>query len=102
VDKATPGVGNGYNVVTAMKALKVAMRRANFTGKADTDKLITALDAMNEPQGTDFPAGTVIMNKQDHQGTGNVYLLKINGQKEDILQTFPANTLPRIGNCTVS
>jgi len=100
-DKATPGNNNGYNAYASMTALKLAMRAANFTGKADTDKLIAAFEALNVPPGPDLPGG-LIMNKADHQGRWTEYLLQINGQKEDILATFPADQIPLIGDCKIS
>src|ERR1051326_3506530 len=84
-----------------INSLKIAMRKSGFNGKADTEKLITAMEAINEPQGPDFPAGAAIMNKADHQGRQTSYLMKINvkDQKEDVLQTIPADQMPLIGNC---
>ncbi len=99
-DKALPG-NNGYTAFITMNSLKLAMRRSGFTGRADTDKLITALENINEPQGPDYPSGPMIMNKADHQGRDTQYLMKVNGQTEDIVQTFPADTLPMIGTCQV-
>jgi branched-chain amino acid transport system substrate-binding protein len=101
-EKATPGATNGYNAYISMNALKVAMRAASFTGRADTDKLIAAMETLNVPQGPDFPAGPMIMNKDDHQGRITTYLLKINGQTEEVVQTFPAESLPTIGDCKIS
>jgi branched-chain amino acid transport system substrate-binding protein len=100
-DKATPGNNNGYNAYGSMKALVLAMRAASFTGKADTEKLIAAFETLNVPPGPDLPSG-LIMNKADHQGRWTTHLLQINGQKEDILATFPAEQLPQIGDCKVS
>jgi ABC-type branched-subunit amino acid transport system substrate-binding protein len=100
-DKATPGNNNGYNAYASMKALVLAMRAASFTGKADTDKLIAAFETLNVPQGPDFPGGAFMMNKSDHQGKFTQYLLQINGQKEDILATFPADQMPQLGDCQV-
>jgi branched-chain amino acid transport system substrate-binding protein len=100
-DKATPGNNNGYNAYGSMKALVLAMRAANFTGKADTDKLIAAFETLNVPPGPDLPSG-LVMNKADHQGKWVTHLLQINGQKEDILATFTADQLPAIGDCKVS
>jgi ABC-type branched-subunit amino acid transport system substrate-binding protein len=100
-DHVTPGNNNGYNAYMSMMALVLAMRQANFTGKADTDKLISAFETLTVKQGPDFPDGDLIMNKDDHQGRTTYYLLKINGQKEDVLQTFPADQLPLIGDCKV-
>jgi branched-chain amino acid transport system substrate-binding protein len=100
-DKATPGNNNGYIAYASMKALVLAMRAANFTGKADTDKLISSFETLNVPQGPDFPGGPLVMNKADHQGKLTQYLLQVNGQKEDILATFPADQLANLGDCQV-
>jgi branched-chain amino acid transport system substrate-binding protein len=102
VEHVTPGNNNGYNAFMSMQALILAMRAANFTGKADTEKLISAFENLNIPQGPDSPDGQVIMNKADHQGRMTYYLLKINGQQEEILQTFAADSLPLIGDCQIA
>ena len=57
LDKVTPGNNNGYNAYRSMKALVLAMRNANFTGKADTDKLIAAFETLNVPQAPTSRAG---------------------------------------------
>jgi branched-chain amino acid transport system substrate-binding protein len=101
VDKVTPGNNNGYNAYMSMMALVLAMRKANFSGKADTDKLVSAFETLTVKQGPDFPDGDLIMNKDDHQGRVTYYLLKINGQKEEVVQTFPADQLPLIGSCKI-
>jgi ABC-type branched-subunit amino acid transport system substrate-binding protein len=100
-DHATPGNNNGYNAYMSMMALVLAMRNASFTGKADTDKLIGAFETLTVKQGPDFPDGDLIMNKDDHQGRTTYYLLKINGQKEEVVQTFPADQLPLVGDCKI-
>jgi branched-chain amino acid transport system substrate-binding protein len=102
-DKVTPGNNNGYNAYMSMKALVLAMRKANFTGKADTEKLISAFETLNVPMSAEgFPSGQMIMNKDDHQGRTTYYLLKVNGQKEEIVQTFPPDSLPLIGDCKIA
>jgi branched-chain amino acid transport system substrate-binding protein len=99
-DHAVAGA-NGYQVYISMMALKQAMISSKFSGKADTEKLISALENLNGQQSADFPAGPVIMNKADHQARTTVYVFKINGQNEQILQTVPADQLPQLGNCKV-
>ena len=102
-DKATPGNNNGYNAYASMKALVLAMRAANFTGKADTDKLIASFETLNVPPGPDFPGGGLMMNKSDHQGRFSQYLMQINGQKEDVLATFPTDQIPLMGgDCKIT
>jgi branched-chain amino acid transport system substrate-binding protein len=101
IDHVTPGNNNGYNAYMSMTALILAMRKANFAGKADTDKLVSAFETLTVPQGPDFPDGQLIMNKDDHQGRTTYYLLKVSGQKEEVVQTFPADQLPTIGDCKI-
>jgi branched-chain amino acid transport system substrate-binding protein len=101
VDHVTPGNNNGYNAYMSMMSLVLAMRKANFTGKADTDKLVSAFETLNVKQGPDMPDGDLIMNKDDHQGRTTYYVLKINGQKEEVVQTFPADQLPLVGACKI-
>lgn len=101
-DKATPGNNNGYNAYMSMTALVAAMRKANFTGKADTEKLVSAFETLSIPQGADVPDGELVMNKDDHQGRTTYYLLKINGQKEEVVQTFKPTDLPTVGDCKIS
>jgi branched-chain amino acid transport system substrate-binding protein len=101
IEHVTPGNNNGYNAYMSMKALTLAMRAANFSGKADTDKLVSAFENLTVPQGPDFPDGQLIMNKADHQGRVTYYILKVNGQEEEIAQTLPADQLPLIGDCKI-
>jgi len=101
VVKATPGVTLGYQAYAGMSALKLAMRAAGFTGKADTAKLIAAFEPLTASQGLEFPTGPMLMNKADHQGRMPVFVMKINGQREDVLQTIPADQLPPIGTCRI-
>ena len=93
------------DVISAMiypaAVIVLAMRKANFTGKSDTDKLVSAFETLTVKQGPDFPDGDLIMNKDDHQGRVTYYMLKINGQKEEVVQTFPADQLPLIGACKI-
>ncbi|HEX6467531.1 MAG TPA: ABC transporter substrate-binding protein [Streptosporangiaceae bacterium] len=100
IDKAVPG-DLGYVGYSTIKALKVAMEGSKFAGKDDTDKLITALENLRLKQGPDSPAGDLIMNKSDHQGAQTTYIARVNGQKETVLRTIPAEQVPPIGNCQV-
>jgi hypothetical protein len=75
------------------------MIAAKFTGRADTEKLISSLESLNVPQGPDAPAGAVSMNKQDHQARETNYVYKVNGQKDEIINTTPTDKVPGIGDC---
>ena len=89
----------GYLQYTAMTALKTAMINAKFTGRADSEALITALENVNIPLGPDAPGGAVLMNKADHQGAQTVYVFRINGQEDELLNTVPAEQIPPLGSC---
>jgi branched-chain amino acid transport system substrate-binding protein len=99
-DKAVPG-DLGYEAYTAITALKLAMIQSNFTGKADTQKLIGAMSKLKVKQGPDFPGGDFQMNPSDHQGVTTTYIAKINGQQEQVLTTLPPDKLSPIGSCQV-
>lgn len=98
---AVPG-DLGYSAYTTITALKEAMLTSNFTGKQDTQKLISALSTLKAKRGSDFPGGDFMMNRSDHQGQQTTYIAKINGQNEQVLSTVQPNQLPKIGSCQVS
>src|SRR6266567_1412915 len=98
--KGVPGQ-NGYAAYIAVTALKRAMIDAKFTGKADTQKLISSLENLNVPQGPDAPDGSILMNKTDHQGRSTTFLYKVNGQKDEVITTIPTDKIGPIGDCKV-
>jgi branched-chain amino acid transport system substrate-binding protein len=97
-EKSVPG-DLGYEAYTAITALKLAMLNANFTGKADTAKLIKSMEKLKVKQGADFPGGDFQMSASDHQGATTTYIAKINGQKEEVLTTLAPDKLSAIGTC---
>ena len=99
-DKAVPGQ-LGYQAYTAITALKEGMLASNFTGKADTAKLISSLEKLHIKQGVDAPAGDIVMNASDHQAAQTMYIVKIQGQQEQVIKTYQASDLPPIGTCQV-
>jgi len=98
VDKAVPG-DLGYEAYTAITALELAMISANFTGRADAPKLITAMSKLKVRQGADFPGGDFQMNPSDHQGVTTTYIARINGQQEQVLTSLAPDKLSSIGSC---
>jgi branched-chain amino acid transport system substrate-binding protein len=96
--KAVPG-GLGYEAYTAIMALKHGMLDSNFSGKADTQKLIKSMANLKVKQSADFPGGDFVMNPNDHQGATTTYVAQINGQTEQVLTTIPPDKLPAIGSC---
>src|SRR5713101_6378230 len=92
----------GYYQYSAMMALKSAMISAKFTGRSDSEALISALDKVNIPLGQDAPGGAIIMNPADHQGAQTVYVFRVAGpQQEELLSTVPADQVPKFGTCHV-
>jgi ABC-type branched-subunit amino acid transport system substrate-binding protein len=91
-----------YDAFTSVTALKQAMIAANFGGRRDNEKLIAALETLNAPQSADFPTGPMIMSKTNHQGRMKMYVFKVNGQHDEVLQTISPDQLPALEGCTVS
>ncbi|HEY3058517.1 MAG TPA: ABC transporter substrate-binding protein [Chloroflexota bacterium] len=90
----------GYLQYTAVQALKTGMIAGNFTGRADTDKLIAALETVSIPLGPDAPGGGIVMNKGDHQGAQTVYVYRVAGaQQEELLATVQPDKIPPLGTC---
>lgn len=92
----------GYIVYTSVTALKQAMVASHYAGKTDTDKLIGAFETLTAPQSVDFPTGPFIMNKADHQGRLPLFVLKVNGQNEEIGEVVAPDQLPLIGSCKIA
>jgi hypothetical protein len=101
VDKFGPG-GQGYQAWTAIMVLKLGMLRSDYQSKADADKLTAAMETIDEQPSADFPAGHFIMNKADHQARAQQFILKLNGQQEQVVQVVNAEDTPPIGNCKIS
>jgi branched-chain amino acid transport system substrate-binding protein len=101
VDHALSGNTLGYEAYTAITALKVAMTKSGYSGKSDMQKLIAAMEQLNEPMSDDFPAGQFVMSPTDHQGRSTVYVMRLHGQQDEIVQAIPAQQVPPIGDCHV-
>jgi branched-chain amino acid transport system substrate-binding protein len=101
IDKFGPG-GQGYQAWTAIMLLKLGLQRSNYQSKADADKLVAAMETVDEQPSADFPAGRFIMDKDDHQGKAQQFILKLNGQSEQIVQTISAEETPQIGSCKIA
>jgi branched-chain amino acid transport system substrate-binding protein len=51
----------------AVNALKLGIEKSGFQGRADTPKLIAALEGLTMKEGPDFPTGDKVLRKEDHQ-----------------------------------
>jgi ABC-type branched-subunit amino acid transport system substrate-binding protein len=92
----------GYVQYSAMMGLKSAMLASKFSGRKDTEGLISALEKVNIPLGPDAPGGAIIMNPADHQGAQTVYVYRVGGpQQEELLSTVAADQVPQFNTCHV-
>ena len=73
----------------AMNALKLGIEKSGFQGRADTPKLIAALEGLQMKEGDDFPQGDKTLRKEDHQAFLREFLFVIKGGKPHILETVP-------------
>src|SRR6516165_826397 len=51
----------------AVNALKLGIEKSGFQGRADTPKLIAALEGLTMKESADFPTGDKVLRKEDHQ-----------------------------------
>jgi len=73
----------------AMNALKIGMERSQFRGRADTMKLVAALEGLEMKEGDDFPQGDKLLRKEDHQAFIREFIFDVHGGKHRILETVP-------------
>ena len=62
----------------AVNALKLGVEKSGFQGRADTPKLIEALEGLTMKEGPDFPTGDKVLRKDDHQAFMRelIYIIK--------------------------
>jgi len=73
----------------ALNALKQGMIASKFDSRADTPKLIDALEGMEMKEGYDFPQGDKTLRKADHQAFLREFLFEIVNMDYKLLQTVP-------------
>jgi branched-chain amino acid transport system substrate-binding protein len=73
----------------AMNALKIGMEKSKFSGRADTMKLIEALEGLEMKEGDDFPQGDKLLRKEDHQAFIREFIFDVKDGKHRILETIP-------------
>ena len=71
----------------AMNALKIAMEKSKFSGRADSMKLIEALEGLEMKEGDDFPQGDKVLRREDHQAFLREFIFDIKDGKHRILET---------------
>ncbi len=73
----------------AMNAVKIGMEKSKFQGRADTMKLIQALEGLEMKEGDDFPQGDKVLRKEDHQAFLREFIFEIKGGKHKIVEVVP-------------
>jgi branched-chain amino acid transport system substrate-binding protein len=86
----------------AMNALKIGMEKSKFSGRADTGKLIEALEGLELKEGDDFPQGDKVIRKEDHQAFLREFLFEIKDGKHKIVEVVPKEKTFFPSACTFS
>jgi branched-chain amino acid transport system substrate-binding protein len=73
----------------AVNALKLGMEKSKFNGRADTPKLIEALEGLETKAGDDFPQGDKVLRKEDHQAMLQQFIFTIKDGKHKIIDVIP-------------
>src|SRR5438128_4808070 len=73
----------------AMNALKLGIEKSGFQGRADTPKLIEALEGLEMKEGDDFPQGDKTLRKEDHQAFIREFIFDVHDGKYRILEVVP-------------
>jgi branched-chain amino acid transport system substrate-binding protein len=73
----------------AMNALRIGIEKSGFQGRADTDKLIAALEGLEVKEGDDFPQGDKTLRKEDHQAFLREFIYDVHEGKHRILDVIP-------------
>jgi len=62
----------------AVNALKLGIEKSGFQSRADTPKLVAALEGLTIKEGANFPTGDKVLRKEDHQAFTRelIYVLK--------------------------
>jgi branched-chain amino acid transport system substrate-binding protein len=73
----------------AMNAVKVGIEKSGFQGRADTDKLIAALEGLEMKESADFPTGDKVLRKEDHQAFVREIIFEMKGGTYLVHETIP-------------
>ncbi len=73
----------------AMNALRMGIEKSGFQSRADTPKLIAALEGLEMKEGDDFPQGDKTIRKEDHQAFIREFVFDVHEGKYRILEVVP-------------
>src|SRR5262245_4540162 len=72
-----------------LNALKVGIQKSGFQSRADTMKLIEALEGLELKDGDDFPQGDKLLRREDHQAFVREFIYELKGGKYNIVDVVP-------------
>ena len=75
----------------ALNAIKIGMENSKFDGRADTMKLIEALEGLEMKEGDDFPQGDKTLRKEDHQAFPREFIFEVRGGTYHLRETVPGD-----------
>jgi len=73
----------------AMNCLKIGIEKSKFQGRADTMKLIEALEGLEMKESYDFPQGEKTLRKEDHQAFCREFIYEVGGGSYTIKDVVP-------------
>ncbi len=73
----------------AVNAVKLGIEKSGFQGRADTMKLIEALEGLEMKEGPDFPQGDKTLRKEDHQAFVTEFIYTVKGGKYQLIEAVP-------------
>ncbi len=73
----------------AMNCLKLGIEKSKFQGRADTMKLIEALEGLEMKEGYDFPQGDKTLRASDHQAFCREIIYEVDGGTYHIKDVVP-------------
>jgi branched-chain amino acid transport system substrate-binding protein len=73
----------------AMNAVKIGIEKSGFQGRADTDKLIAALEGLEMKESADFPQCDKILRKEDHQAFVREIIFEMKDGAYKVHDTIP-------------
>jgi branched-chain amino acid transport system substrate-binding protein len=73
----------------AMNCLKLGIEKSKFQGRADTMKLIEALEGLEMKEGYDFPQGEKTLRAADHQAFCREIIYEVDGGTYHIKDVVP-------------
>jgi branched-chain amino acid transport system substrate-binding protein len=86
----------------AINAIKVGMEMAKFESRADTMKLVEALEGLEVKESYEFPQGDKTLRKADHQAFLRELLFKVKDKNYVLLDIIPKDKTLVPPACTFS